>query len=579
MAAGLHEKLRTLDLTDAAIDGASKGYGHALHSGTAPTGQAQAPKLSDPVIQSLADETAEKYNLPTGLLHAVGLQEGGRVNTPDGKPNPETGRYGVGPFQVTIDTGRQVLGKPNLTEAELRDPSTNAEAAGKYLNSLVEKHGGDVQAALGDYFGHGKDGNGQTTDKYVAQVMAKLPQVGTNQDASSPMSETPLKTADAIKQGTITIGDMDTLRGLGGAAKLLDGNHSVKQIEDMAAKNKNANQESVGRVLNWLGDYIDERYNAKQQAINDQKANNAVAKQKLLEEVKHKADDAEEAKVNSYFDAPDSYKFNPDDHILDQSPMELKQYLVVKGIKVPADIAALQGVARLELDPAEAAQKLYAHQSKMSRQQVMAYVKQFLNPAYDESTWDDKKQFAKDLGNSSIGKAGGQLISIDRTSQHLQVLDEAANMLQNGQLKDMNSVKNWVANKLGYSGPNVFDTVAQIVQTEVSKVAHGGVPTQGEIEALAKRLNDSNSPNQIRDVINSEINLMSGAYNAINQKVNDYYKYDNPHIKPSEQTAKLYGMRGQDVPGYGKPIYDRQGNIVGLGKANQQGQTVPTLIF
>ena len=266
---------------------------------------------------------------------------------------------------------------------------------------------------------------------------------------------------------------------------------------------------------------------------------------------------------------------------MDLSVQDLTKKLQSQGVKVPPETAAFQAVAKLELDPAEAAQKLYAHQIKMDRQQVMSYVKTFINPTYGEADWAGKVSFEKQLASLNPGSAGGQLLSADKIAQHLNVLNDAADGLQNGTFRSVNDIKNYLSKQLGGSAKDAFENTSRIVQTEIAKFVGGSAPTQGEIEAMEKNLDAASTPEQIRAVINGELGLVSGAYNALTQKVQDYFPYDqqNKKVTPTKEAAKLFGKRGQYVPGYGWPITNQQGAVVGLGFKNAKGQAVPTITW
>lgn len=53
------------------------------------------------------------------------------------------------------------------------NPEKNIHGMFRYLTHLIQKNNGDVNAAVGRYFGHGTDPTGQTTGRYVKEVMER----------------------------------------------------------------------------------------------------------------------------------------------------------------------------------------------------------------------------------------------------------------------------------------------------------------------------------------------------------------------------------------------------------------------
>jgi hypothetical protein len=78
------------------------------------------------------------------------------------------GGHAVGKYQMRMETARDILGMPNLTEDEFRgDPNLQEIAGPAYMRFLLSRHHGDEQAALHDWAGYGK---GKDASEYIDKV-------------------------------------------------------------------------------------------------------------------------------------------------------------------------------------------------------------------------------------------------------------------------------------------------------------------------------------------------------------------------------------------------------------------------
>src|SRR5579859_54732 len=118
-------------------------------------------------------------------------------------------------------------------------------------------------------------------------------------------------------------------------------------------------------------------------------------------------------------------------------------------------------------------------------------------------------------------EAGGKLEPVVRSQnvavQHLSVLQESADALNNGDVRLFNSLKNRVAQETGSSAPTDFEGVKRIVGTELVKAITGSAGALGDREALDADLKTANSPKQLKDLINRYKQLMVGQLSGLRQ--------------------------------------------------------------
>jgi hypothetical protein len=112
--------------------------------------------------------------------------------------------------------------------------------------------------------------------------------------------------------------------------------------------------------------------------------------------------------------------------------------------------------------------------------------------------------------------AGAQNLSYFNTSiDHLGLLNEAADALNNGDLQLANKWGNNFAAATGDPAPTNFDTIKTAVAGEVSKTFKGTGATDAEIAQINAGINRAESPDQLHGAITSMIRLMGGKLNAM----------------------------------------------------------------
>ncbi len=123
-------------------------------------------------------EADRSYGLPTGTLHSIWATESG----PGTKPETVKSRTGVrGPMQITQGFWKDYgEGRPYST-----DPFDQMVVAGRGLSTLIQRHGGDLQAAIAAY------GDPEDTG-YAKRVLDKMPSAAKSPATlTSPPTTTP----------------------------------------------------------------------------------------------------------------------------------------------------------------------------------------------------------------------------------------------------------------------------------------------------------------------------------------------------------------------------------------------------
>jgi hypothetical protein len=112
--------------------------------------------------------------------------------------------------------------------------------------------------------------------------------------------------------------------------------------------------------------------------------------------------------------------------------------------------------------------------------------------------------------------AGAQNIAAFNTAtDHLELLGEAADALNNGDFQRLNQVGNTFARETGSPAPSNFGAVKSAVAGELSKVFKGTGATDQEISEINSTLNSAMSPDQLHGAIDYYTRLMGGKLNAL----------------------------------------------------------------
>lgn len=110
----------------------------------------------------------------------------------------------------------------------------------------------------------------------------------------------------------------------------------------------------------------------------------------------------------------------------------------------------------------------------------------------------------------ATGKQGNSVRSFNVSLSHLDTLAAAADALQNGNVQMFNRMGNAIAEKTGNPAPTNFEATKKIVADEIVKAIVGAGGALADREAAAETISKTNSPAQLKGVINQYKELMVG---------------------------------------------------------------------
>ena len=225
--------------------------------------------------------------------------------------------------------------------------------------------------------------------------------------------------------------------------------------------------------------------------------------------------------------------FTPNPNAAQMESVDLQKDLQTKGVRIPANFESLYAVAHNAADLKTLPANPRKGSNQMSSQEGLAFIRQYINPQYQEGDYAAASGLSKELASTRQGTAGGSLLSAGVASNHLELLDQAATALQNDDTQALNKIANALGVQFGKSPAVTFNAIADQVNGEVGKVVAGGTPHEAELANLRKNLNTDQSPEQTKNVIKSYIALMSGRVNEINDRSQQYFGRDVKGVSPS----------------------------------------------
>jgi hypothetical protein len=134
----------------------------------------------------------------------------------------------------------------------------------------------------------------------------------------------------------------------------------------------------------------------------------------------------------------------------------------------------------------------------------------------------------------NTGKQGNAVRSFNVLLSHLDTLSNLSDALDNGNIQAVNRLGNAYATATGQAAPTNFNSVKHIVADEVVKAITGGAGALGDREESAKAIKDTNSPAQLKGVIQNIKQLSVGQLSGLEQQyqsstgLNDFEHYLSP---------------------------------------------------
>ncbi len=158
--------------------------------------------------------------------------------------------------------------------------------------------------------------------------------------------------------------------------------------------------------------------------------------------------------------------------------------------------------------------------------------------------------------------AGGTNINYFNTAtDHLRLLKEAGEALNNGNVQVFNEYANRFATATGDPAPTNFETVKAAVAGELSKTFKGTGATDSEIADINQTINQAQSPDQIHGAIDYYTNLMGSKVHAL-QLQYEAGRQGKPNFGNATPTPPA-GADNNSNPSSGQYVYakDKDGKL------------------
>ncbi len=161
------------------------------------------------------------------------------------------------------------------------------------------------------------------------------------------------------------------------------------------------------------------------------------------------------------------------------------------------------------------------------------------------------------------GKGGENIAYFNTATDHLKLLGEAADALNNGDIQRLNQFGNAYARETGLAAPTNFETVKTAVSGELGKTFTGKGATVEEIAQINQTINAAESPEQLHGVIQYYTDLMEGKLSALKYQ-SEMGKQGLPAFAPPKPAAgggatDMITMRFRDATGtHTGPIHRSQ---------------------
>jgi hypothetical protein len=119
------------------------------------------------------------------------------------------------------------------------------------------------------------------------------------------------------------------------------------------------------------------------------------------------------------------------------------------------------------------------------------------------------------LKSFSGGIEGRSVRAMNTATDHLFTLQEAADALNNGNVRLFNDIGNKINKEIGVAAPVTFDGVKKIVAGEIVKATTGSAGALGDREEVQASIMAANSPKQLLDQIEYYKKLMAGQLQSL----------------------------------------------------------------
>ena len=272
---------------------------------------------------------------------------------------------------------------------------------------------------------------------------------------------------------------------------------------------------------------------------------------------------------NSGMQLPATYKPIPNARVLPAA--DVKKQLTDQGIQLPNDFDQLWAIDHMKGDIKDYPSRVTKGSGQKSLSQAATQIRALIDPDFDETKFPAIKKQVEEFSSVKPNTAGGNIVSFNTATSHLQQLYTASQALQNRDPRAWNQVANAYGLQTGASPKIVFDAIRGALVGELGKTFKGGpadIPERADIE---KTVSSDASPTQISDWAKTEARLMQSKSQAL---INQYYAWTGelPPNAIDAHTAAAFKGLGID-PYHGLPTGAKVGESGNTNPAQPPAQT------
>lgn len=172
-----------------------------------------------------------------------------------------------------------------------------------------------------------------------------------------------------------------------------------------------------------------------------------------------------------------------------------------------------------------------------------------INPDYRADMYGERAKAVKDFGS---GQQGNTIRSFDVATQHLNLLQQLGQALNNGNVQAINQISNAWATQTGQAAPTNFEAARDIVADEVVKAVVGSRGALGDRESAASKISAAQSWPQLIGAINTYKGLMAGQLTGLAKQYADTtgLKNFNDRLSPDTQREILNHQASAPAGGF-----------------------------
>ncbi len=172
------------------------------------------------------------------------------------------------------------------------------------------------------------------------------------------------------------------------------------------------------------------------------------------------------------------------------------------------------------------------------------------DPSFDAVNYNARAATRKDF---TSGKSAQNITSFNTAIGHIGRLADSAEKLSNRSFPAWNSLANLASSQVGKPEVNNFNVAKQAVLDELTRSFRGSGGSQTEINEWSKRLDASQSPEQLRGAVKEAVGLLRSRIDAVGEQ---YQRgmgttKDPVELLSPEAQKTLARLEGRAAPGDG----------------------------